>query len=126
VNKPYWMGALLGELFLVISYMIDDLLGYFSWMSIILSLIFPVYMFAHYLRKHTDRTNEISHVWKVSITGALTYLGTYWLIIKLVNPFVVRDVGDVVIPYIYTFRAAVGFVIIFIVAGFFITNRRKD
>ncbi|TGV07985.1 hypothetical protein EN829_051940 [Mesorhizobium sp. M00.F.Ca.ET.186.01.1.1] len=125
MNKwEYIVGAVLGVIFLVISYLIARFVfGYLSWAATGLALVLPLYAFYAYMTRVDDRSTEISRFVKISFSGSLVFLVSSWACIQYFAPFLVADIGDVVLRYIYTLRMAGAFLVVFLIAGALISNR---
>ena len=84
------------------------------WIAFIISLVVAVIVYAIYTKKKTPKSNEVVLI--SSATG-IFYIVFASIGIKWFSKESIRDLGDIVIPYMNAFIFGVCTIIVFIVIG---------
>jgi hypothetical protein len=121
IKSPYFTGSCFGVMTLLLYLVIKINLG--LWSSFFCSLILTMIIFGYLKFKNQIVTKDIL---KVSFTGGITFTLIVWIGIKLFPPSVVRDLGDIVMPYIWASLMGFLLMVVFISLGFTLQKFKKD
>lgn len=112
--SPYFLGSGLGILSLFIYFLVEPKM-LSLWISFFISLILPIVIFGYLIKKAKIKKADFV---KVSLSGGITVIIIAWISIKVYPPFVIRDIWDIVTPYINALYIGVTFSLIFSFIGF--------
>ncbi|WP_027408455.1 hypothetical protein [Anoxybacteroides tepidamans] len=124
-QSAYFLGSGLGILLLLLFLLAR--LVFSLWIAFFLSLIVPIGIFVYLIKK--NRIKKAGFI-KASFSGGIAFIIIAWIGIKIFPPSVIRDVWDILMPYIRAGYMGVIFSAILNLIGFVfvkqLDNKNED